>query len=261
MTQIKTKWHVFKQCFLDRQLLYPAPKGGKGQYCDEFGMSNEAFVHFIEGCDRLPKFVFSETLATAFKDEKQVRSLIDLKNAGLLKLPYPAMLVESPHFMNPAQRGTGNSIVMLFDPNIEEGGYTESEYDVGGVLMSTHKDADGEYACVAPCISVLSIHEGVDEPDLKLSAIPTDWYTRHDMEGQHYMGSVFQRCAEGVGMAWFFTMLVMQTRGVEPEVIETVRLNKSRKASGKISVPHHTFIKIGHVYNKDGTKSRFDSRK
>ena len=47
-------------------------------------------------------------------------------------------------------------------------------------------------------------------------------------------------------------MLLLNTRGVEKEVVKCERLNRSRARQGHRPVPDHTVIRIGHVYDRSG---------
>lgn len=52
--------------------------------------------------------------------------------------------------------------------------------------------------------------------------------------------------------------LLLNTRGIHKEVITPTRLNKKRQGSGKVAIPSHTFIRLGHVYDRSGLQIKLD---
>lgn len=55
-------------------------------------------------------------------------------------------------------------------------------------------------------------------------------------------------------MALGVSLLMLNIQSVEKEVIEARKLNKARVASGKPSIPQHTVLRIGHVYDQNGER-------
>lgn len=57
----------------------------------------------------------------------------------------------------------------------------------------------------------------------------------------------------GIGIALGVSLLMLNTRGIEKQVIECVALNKQREKKGKASIPTHTVVHIGTIYRRDGS--------
>ena len=55
-------------------------------------------------------------------------------------------------------------------------------------------------------------------------------------------------------MALGVCLLMLNIQGVEKEMIEAKKLNKARIARGKPSIPQHTVMRIGHVYDQNGER-------
>lgn len=53
-------------------------------------------------------------------------------------------------------------------------------------------------------------------------------------------------------MAVALALLLINTRGIRKDVVVPEALNRSRAARGKPVVPHHTIMRIGTVYERDG---------
>src|SRR5204862_4896821 len=56
------------------------------------------------------------------------------------------------------------------------------------------------------------------------------------------------------GYAVGIALLMLNIQGIDKEVLEPVRLNRTRIASGKPAVPRHTLMQIEHVYASDGKR-------
>lgn len=55
-----------------------------------------------------------------------------------------------------------------------------------------------------------------------------------------------------ITLAVAMALLLLNTRGIERDVISPERLNKARRATGKPPIPSHTVLRIGTVYDRDG---------
>jgi len=70
--------------------------------------------------------------------------------------------------------------------------------------------------------------------------------------------AINERADEADGQAACFAtalaLLLLNTRGVTKDVIETAKLDRHRVASGKPTIGRHTVLRIGTVYTRDGSQ-------
>lgn len=50
--------------------------------------------------------------------------------------------------------------------------------------------------------------------------------------------------------------LMLNTKGIEKEIIQVTALNKHREKKGKVRIPTHTVVHIGTIYRRDGSAIR-----
>jgi hypothetical protein len=252
MRPIRTKFHRLWQLILAGEVYLTAERGGLSQPLsdhDHQGKALSKLFDLIHVFSNLPKFVFDPDLAYSMHTEAANESLFDMKEAGLLRLPFPSIIVEVPirsgdrrdEYGNPAS--LKQSIVVLQEAPGEG-------YDFVGYDMSVNADADGEYAVVAPS----PIAFVTDKPSKKLGIFGIDAF------GIESLGELAKKTSlKDAGSLWravFCATLLLSTRGMTREVIECQKLNKHRVASGKLVIPHHTYISLGRVYkSKTGDAS------
>lgn len=230
-----------------------APYGGHVDYYKDQNLDVDVVKEFLNDWSETPKFVFDSSLLGLAREEEYHQSLIDMKEAGVLKLPYPAMLVE---FDDNGVR----YFAFLFSPEDIYNDGVEPD-DVQGVMMYIHKDEHGEYLVVPYCINTSAVGTREKKDSYRLGALRPRWLkkaaTLDEMIGETYM-----KDGRNLTTAWILTMLVMSTQGVQKEIITVDKLNKARSKSGKRHpIPQHTYIRIGHVYQKDGSSVTYDERK
>lgn len=263
---IRTKWHRLLE-LLDTGQVYMTcpPKGGvyKEQmfapHYEELGFDLNMFRRLLGDLEKIPKFIIDNDLIGLAKEYAYVDSLLDMQDAGVMRLSYPAMIIEWEP--NKASSGTATRLfVLIRDLQATDECYPWEEEHIltvarsratfYGITFSIEKDEDGEYIVVAPGLSWLGLQrgpEGDPEPRIHMETSPIGFCQKSKeldalLDRTHL--KIGSQCWHGV----YFGLLMMATAGIEREVIECHKLNKARRASGKPSIPTHTYIHIARVY-------------
>lgn len=147
------------------------------------------------------------------------RTILAIMQAGVARLPYSPMVIE---FSAPTVESSSRYFIWL-----EEHG-------------------DGVITSVSACLSKFDTELIVMSDPLDIEVLP---------EGLLAKGLV-----QDDPMAWAslaavsLALLMLNTKGIEKEVIHTDRLNKARAKSGdgRHPVPQHSIVRIGTIYDRSG---------
>lgn len=265
MTQpVRAHWHHFIDAAKNGYLFVPNGNKGDVQHalsCPYFNV--EAFGDLIEVCDTLPYMVFDDEILRSITNEDVLATLADVKRAGVFRLPFETMIVELP-----LKHQGGQDFVVLRDrrgtgsPPWHESEHAQidarhSSCDFYGIHFGLRRDEEGPYALIAPSTSYVDIDvDAVPNPMLRVGAavsgvfVPEDSTDEKDEKLNKLIGDTYVKSGRYVGMALFCAVLVLASRGLNKEVIETSRLNRTRKASGKPAVPRHIYVHIGRTYRR-----------
>jgi hypothetical protein len=71
------------------------------------------------------------------------------------------------------------------------------------------------------------------------------------------MRDILEHGAQCARFAADICFMLLNTRGIEKEIIECAALNKHRVAKGKTAVPTHRYVHIAKVYRRDGTHESY----
>jgi hypothetical protein len=264
MTQpIRTKWHKILPIIEANNVYLTAPSGGQAPHWSRFNPKTKLAKTFVTHLsDSVPKFVVEDELIKLASQENFQDSLMGMKRAGVLRLPFPAIIVEFD-----GQDGTRGAILLRDnayaerlpweDPNNNGPMSTTSFYirPFYGMIFRLHKDPDGEYLVLSPGVVSLDIEEKDGKPFLSIMA------AGHDMIGDpkthpeldKIIGETYTKDGIWVWTALCVAMLIMHTRGVEREVIECSKINRKRSNAGKVLIPKHTYLRIGRVYKNSAS--------
>lgn len=278
MQHIRTKWHHIAPLIEQEHIYLTAPQDGKCQFYKDMNLDVNSLKKFLDDINTLPRFVIDrELIDTATKGE-YTQSLIDMKRAGVLHLPYREMVVE---FQGKSNRNrNAHSIVVLKDlnnldneqPSAKWEGKDKTvpplegekdKFDFYGVRMSVESDEQGEYFVISPSILYMSINSRDVVPTEKAA----EWTDYEDDKcwlrmlgcGHRLMPPTkktndlvertWQKDAGTVYYAAISGFLLMATAGVAKEYIDCEKINHKRgPGTGKEKIPAHTYIRIGHVY-------------
>lgn len=224
---IRTKLHRVKQMLeIGDAVYWTAPQGGRARLASELARETRLALAACYG--NLPAFVLDEELCSARRRDEYHASALDMKRAGVLRLPFPALTAE-------VTMGGRHYVAEL----VEHEGFCAA-----GHLTRLDKDQDGEYLVVSPCVvSVDVTRDGREAPWVKLGyralsrAVPAEL--------------VEQTCRKDG--AYVYVILIslitsLLTQGVDTETVECERLNRKRVSSSRTPIPRHTYVHVGRVY-------------
>lgn len=255
-TPIKTKFHHIEDIIRSGQIYLTSPKGGTASRLIDIdptmgGLAGvKASLQIMEG---LPHFVIDNELVHLSRKQEYIQSLLDMKRAGVMRMPFPAMVIE---YSNDHQtqiilmRDLHHKGVMPWETDDLRAKMTEYEPDADlyGWRMAIHNDQDGRYVAMSPSTIYIGIQKGDDgQPWVKIHAAPNEIIPA-GKKTDKLVEETYQKDAGILFYGAAAAYLLMATGGVEKEIIDTQRINRKRKADGKQLVPRHTYIYIGKVY-------------
>ena len=171
----------------------------------------------------LPHYVVDDRLIELFQREDIIRSVTAVIEADVAYLPYPEMVVE---------------------------------YDVKGertfrVLAHLCEETPGVNGAFRA--DVVLHAEGMTT----ITREPVRMRTVTDPAGIDVAETWSKSDQVTAAFALMIALLMLNIQGIEKEVIEPSRLNKSRRGQGKPQIPRHTLLHIGTVVNSQGEHVRF----
>jgi hypothetical protein len=170
---------------------------------------------FFRRCEKLPHYVIDSSLTELLARSDVQQSVAAMVEADIAHLPFEELLIEMD----------GGSDVRYFVIMTETaGGFRASV----GVM---HSDRAAE-------VSLHAYDLTIEQVEIK---VRTDLRSH---EAWMYVAA----------MALGISLLMLNIQGVEKAVVEAKKLNKQRTASGKPSIPQHTLMRIGHVYDQNGER-------
>lgn len=279
MTQtVRTHWHTLRELAADRgqrRLYLVAPRGEKAHVASDFGYNPRQLNSLLEIAETLPKFVIDPEIPDMLKREDCLLTLQDMKEAGVLRLPFGTMIVEVPSLqkqLHPELRSYNiSTIVILRDRQStvpapwDEQPIDEIKSDDGtlvtalpfyGQAFTLCQDEHGVYGILPAATIFCDIAEPIDgkvSPTLSVQATQAGFFDKNNPQMDSVVQATFAKTGSAVGLALFSALLIMATQGTAREVIVPARgLNKNRVAHGKAPIPRHTYIHIGRVYAAPG---------
>lgn len=268
--------------------------GGNATHISELPDHDVTALILIGGMQTVaksPTFVISDSVCKMMEGRlgDLQKSMVDLREADLLSLPFPVMNVEFDYSTPDGTKVRG--IVHMEDLHDEEvvaglRKHPEEEiakntafakisqeflnlmddgYDLLVEIYRIERDQHGEYLIVSPNYTFMSIVRGSDGMPWVRSAARTFEHFKNTPQLDSISSAVQKRDAH-VGMyGYLCATLIYNTQGIEREKVECEKLNKKRKASGKPSIAQHHYLYIDRVYRSsdsaDGTSEKYDERK
>ena len=170
---------------------------------------------FFQRCAKLPHYVIDMSLIELLARSDVQQSVTAMVEADIAHLPFEALCIE-----------------MMASPEVRH--YVVLEEAAGAFKATVGATYAEDAAEVAPA------HYDLEITDATIRA-PTSVRSH---EAWMYVSA----------MALGVSLLMLNIQGVEKTVIEATKLNKQRNASGKPTIPNHTVMRIGHVYDSNGDK-------
>lgn len=264
-TNFRTRWHKLQQLVAEDEVYLTAPEGGTSSHWDEFRPNKSAVKWFVNELTKLPKFVVDSDLLELVMVEGYDKSLIAMRNAGVFRLPFPAMIVEFDY-------GGSRFIVFLRDnlakdtefpwedkpPTIsgaEHNAFARSP--IYGIVFRIINDVEGEYLVMSPSANSIDVDDRDGVPHVGVSAQSLEFFP-NSLKLQELTRLTWLKDGGGIWRAAASAMLIFHTGGVAKEVIECSKMNKKRVANNKIPIPTHTRLHIGKVYRSSASDQADD---
>jgi hypothetical protein len=268
---------------------------GKAKHWSEYGADLSRIIEGISvHADGCPSFVMSPTVCRMMEGRMVdfQKSMVDLKEAEMLGLPFPIMNVEFDY--TTGANTTARALVHMSDLHSEEvqDGFKyamlgedanlnprykaaaykqfkelleDKSFDVLVEIGRIEKDDHGDYLIYSPNYTFVGIQRGPDgEPWVKTSARQFAYY--EPSAALDEVSEVIQRRDAHVALyAFICATLIYNTQGIEKERIDCEKLNKKRRASGKPTIAQHHYLYIDRVYRstkaEDSSSEKYDERK
>lgn len=270
MTAIRTKWHRAVELLNSDEVYLTSPKDKLAPHHGWFDIDRGSVLKLITGGLTTPDFVIDPELYAISSDKEYQRSLLDMKRAGVLKLPYPVVGVELAMW---SDSGKCHALVMLIDcAQAKDLGFSLGEGEAAKDLVAkseflaytfrVQSDDQGDYLVLAPSWIGLSVADRDGDPWLGIRAIQPVWLkpllpeeraaapSDIETDPEQLVEETYIKDAGTAFAALSAALLLMNTAGVAREVIDVAKLNKRRVLSNKPPIPRHTYIRIGHVYRR-----------
>lgn len=269
---IRTKWHRARELLEAGQVWMTAEKGKMAKTWDEVRLDMSRLSRFFELCESLPKFVIDNATVGLVTTKDAGLSLLAMKQADALRLPFPAMVVEivhSPRFTTIvilADRQSGENDKPFREAPDKSWQPPVERYPFYGVPFAIQKDDGGEYLVCGYSMSYCGLTEAPSKSDpeklgpwLATESAGVYWLPNdtNDRDLEKLISSQVDKDVRYTANALYTALLLLMTQGMEREVVEATKLNKHRVASGKPPIPRHTYIHIGKVY-RSATGDRSD---
>ena len=192
-----------------------------------------------------PKFLVDKDLHQLMTGAEGVKeSLGALHEAGIMHVPFPNIVVEIPNFSEELL-----SVLVLIKEIPESGReYLDEAWELT-LLSITNKEVLLAPAYFKICWEPNGWGVSADKALYLPDNLSFDWES---------LVSEYQYVwPKTVCYALQCMLLLMNTRGVEKIVVEPPeRLNKQRVRKHRPSIPKYSLIRIGHVYQSNGTTTK-----
>jgi hypothetical protein len=245
---VRTHWHTIVDLMETGDVWVRKPGPNSEHWSEIPGFKWEEFAGLIRRCSSLPKFCLTEEVATIVMTSEECHaSLTAMRDADVLRLPFPEMIVEVPdarpdHISHTIICADGNALPDLVkDP--------QGERKFVAILIALVRDESGPYILLSPSIHSLGwvARDGV--PLISFGAEAALWMPKGEAS-DHRTRDTYVGEMGPAARALFSALILTNTRGITKEIIETERLNRARAKTGKTGtpVPRHTLLRIAHAY-------------
>lgn len=248
---IRTKFHHIQALIDKEEVYFTAPIDGTATLVRDVFPGKDvvhSFSEHLKRIEQIPHFVIDDDLIDIALKKESLLSIMDMKKAGVLRLPFPRMLVECTG--DNGRGGKKTDFISLEDIHLsDQNQETVKEMvakgmDVYGYSMTIDHDPEGAYLVVSPASIFIGTQDKDGEPWISINALTIG----EDEKLDKMTGEVYKKVGGYIYRAAVAAYLLMNTDGVEREVIDTDKINRKRRNNGKPTIPRHTYIYIGRVY-------------
>jgi len=258
MQTIRTKWHKIMPLIDAGEVYLTSPENGKCSPWETCDTDLEQLRGLVKLLEPIPKFVIERELLNIACDDEYYKSMLDMRRAGVLRLPFPAAVVEwtaaNYHALTLVRDLATADADLPWEHDVKEMLRISSGLPFYGIHLRIHRDEEGDYLVVSP--SVISVGlQSVDEARTMAVNDPPNSVIVFPRKAKQYEEPMvgFTACLNGIitPSAWadrlvsetyvkdagsvFYAVsalvLLMSTQGVEREVIDTDRINRKRTGS------------------------------
>ena len=221
MSHIHTKLHIAHQIISDI---------GYAEVILETTAANKEEAELvINAMLAAPKYCIDSKVLELLRREDTNKSIMAIMQAGIARLPFNPMLVEYQSLSIAEEHHPSRYFVLLAESKQNQLGARVARLDAGDASLVVQAEA---------------IAIGLTPEGFLIEAVDA-------AEGRFDSMSDTFRVAAAVAVA--IALLMLNTKGIEKEVIHTDRINKARqKHENKVPIPHHTVVRIGTIYDRSG---------
>lgn len=258
---VRTKWHrVAEAIRAGRAAVYTGNNEISGSL-REWGTTKEEMAYQWNLTADVPKFVVQHELITLASESREFHlSLRDMQKAGVLRLPFPQIMVEFCVRAN----DPATNLVLLMDMKEESNRERAArkspqlleKVDKFGTPFMAYPIVMGHASGIdivglppACCLTGMHDAAGDDDPLLQSVRYANPMFDSvPEPRMRAAMDATKTEIQSWSALAFMSVTLLMITEGVQKEQCSVGKLNRKRVASGKSPIPDYTYLKIGRVY-------------
>lgn len=260
MDDIRTRWHRAVEAVEAGQVSIKIAKGknpypllkGSQEYQDLLGLF--AII------DEVPKYYIEPSLMEIMERKDVVLSLQAMFEANITALPYPVVLVEVDGSAALPGVRVRNFVVLSERPeSVQRMPYEEVNHPFRANLFRLAESGGVDTVQLSPATLWLAFIPDADDHDggkgfgthYMTSAAP---YVPPSLNAAQAIQETNMRDFHVCREALDAMIVLLNTRGINKELVEPKRLNRARAKQRKRAVPSHTVLRVAHVYSHDGKR-------
>jgi len=262
--EVATQWHKIEEAIAADDFTVGVPANPVTRSLDLRGIRiTSSLVKTIDliSAAKIPAFFVSEELCHMMCGDEVNHSIVALMDAGRTKLPYEHMIVEFDAPGDIECDGKRTQIKMRVITFIGDSGKGD-----WFVIMFRRAIVDGKPVTMLPAQTLIVTPAIIDEGNgIRKSGMDVQtshvfWDTPNykvygDFEKARHEAARID--ASDATVAVTAAMLLLHTKGVERDVVDVTKLNKSRVKAGKRAIIPHAVLHIGTITSRDGTKRKY----
>lgn len=259
---IRTRWHRVQAAFEAGVVTVQTYKSKPPQPLYKGTARMENVAQLLGLVDNLPKYFIEPNLMAEMEtNQGLVDSLKAMHEAGITRLPFPAVLVETEGSAKQEDVQVRNFIVLSERKSqlVAPGENYYHPFRANLFRLTNYQGQDAIMLC--PATYWLGYIPDAEGPSgtkgfgihFNTTAAPyMDGVPDEDLIPM--INSIGYKDFRKCGNALDAMMVLLNTRGIDKVVIEPTKLNKARKKAGKKEIARHSIIRLGHAYSRDGKK-------
>lgn len=171
----------------------------------------------LQEAAKLPHYVIDDRLMEVMAREDIQKTVLAMIEAKMTRLPFPALVIEF-------EQAPGVRRFVVLRENVLRDGFEATTATLG---------KDALFSQLRPML-------------IQLTGI-----------GLEVVEATSEIDGEAAALATAIALMMLNTAGIDKEVITAKPLNKIRQRAGRPTIPHHTVMHIGSVVDRDGAVHRY----